>query len=58
MAQPETEKANPDAIREAAAVLGLDVPEACHEGIAANLRLLKTHFAVVAAAIAEKDPVT
>jgi hypothetical protein len=50
MAQPE----NREAIDAAARILGLDVPELCHEGIAANLVLLQTHFAVVTACPAEE----
>ena len=51
MAQPKT----PDAIDSAAAILGLEIPETCRDGVAANLALLQGHFAVVAAVLAEKD---
>ena len=52
MARPEA----PDAIDEAALLLGLDVPEACHDGVAANLALLRTHVAVLASVPAEEGP--
>ena len=51
MAQPET----PDAIDSVAAILELEIPETCRDGVAANLILLQGHFAVVAAVLTEKD---
>ncbi len=52
MAQPET----PDSIDEAALMLGLKVPEACRDGVAANLALLRTHAAVLFAVPPEGEP--
>ncbi len=42
-----------EAIDGAAKVLALDVPDACLPGIAQNLALLRTHFAVVEAFLSE-----
>jgi len=45
-----------ETIGDAARILALDVPDACREGIAQNLSLLRTHALIVAAALAEGDP--
>jgi hypothetical protein len=46
----------PEAIDDAARILALDVPDACRDGIAQNLSLLRTHALIVAAALADGDP--
>ena len=45
-----------ESIDEAAALLALEVPAACRDGMEANLSLLRTHFLVVATALAEDEP--
>jgi hypothetical protein len=52
MAQARTR----EAIDAAARLLALDLPEACREGVAQNLDLLRSHLAIVEAAPAEDDP--
>ena len=53
MAQPETR----EAIDAAARILALALPEACREGVAQNLELLRSHLAIVEACPAGDDPV-
>lgn len=57
MAQPNTPEDRLEAIEIAAQTLGLDVPEACRDGVAANLALLQSHVAVLTAALAEDGTV-
>ena len=52
MAQPETR----EAIDAAARLLALELPEACREGVARNLDLLRSHLAIVEACPAEDGP--
>ncbi len=44
------------AIDEAADILALDMPDACREGVAQNLDLLRTHALIVDAALTEDEP--
>ncbi len=55
MARPNTPEDGLEAIEAAARILGLDVPEACREGVTANLALLQSHVAVLATASAEDE---
>lgn len=41
---------------ELTAFLGFDIPDACRPGIAANLKLLQTHAAVLDAYILAEEP--
>ena len=52
MAQPETR----EAIDAAARILALALPEACREGVAQNLDLLRSHLAIVESCPAEDGP--
>ncbi len=42
-------------IDQAAAMLGLDIPDACRDGIAANLDLLARHAKILESYLADQD---